>query len=99
MTCPHERTTFAGLVPACELGSVVRDRPSEVRPPGLLSVVAVRARIGQDVNARVTYLDGQRVCVCMRGDAEVPVRAAVAPAPDLVLPTRAQQRHSRVSEP
>ena len=30
MTRPHERTAFAGLAPAAELGGVVRDRRPEI---------------------------------------------------------------------
>ena len=99
MTHPHERAALAGLAPAAEFGGVVRDRRPEIGAPRALAVIAVGARISQDVDARVADLDGQGVRVGMRGDAEVSVRAAVAPAPDLVLPGRAQQRHSRVSEP
>ena len=48
------------------------------------------ARAGQDVYARVAHFDGQSIRVGMRSDAAVPVRAAVAPAPDLIFPARAQ---------
>src|SRR5262249_58216853 len=99
MTRPHERTTVAGLVPAAELGGVVRDCRPEIGPPGTLTVVAVRTWIGQDVDSCITYLDGQGVRVGMRGDAEVSVRAAVTAAPDHVLPAGAQERHSPFGEP
>ena len=87
----------AGLVPAGELDRVVRDRRAEVRPPRGLAVVAVGARVGEDVDAAVADLHRQGVGVGVRGDAEEPVRAAVAPAPDLgaLLPVRAEQRSSR----
>ena len=64
-------------------------------------MVAVGARIGEDVDAAVADLHGQRVGVGVRGDAEVAVRAAVAAAPDLRgLPRRrAQQGDPGVGEP
>jgi len=99
MTRPHERAAFAGLAPATELDGVVRNRRPEIGAPRGLAAIAAHARIGQDVDAPVTDLDGQGVRVGMRGDTEVPVRPAVAPAPDLVSSAGPQQRHSRVSEP
>ena len=99
MAHPHEGTAFAGLAPAAELDGVVRDRRPEIRTPRALAVITVGARISQDVDARVADLDGQSVRMGMRGDAEVPVRAAIASAPDLICSAGAQQRHPRVGEP
>ena len=95
---PHEGAAVAGLVPAAELDGVVCERRSEIRTPLGLAVIAVSTWISEDVHARVANLHRQRVRVGMRGDAEVPVRAPVAPAPDLIFSVRAQQRRSRVSE-
>src|SRR2546423_5603683 len=63
MTCPHEGTALAGLAPAVEFGSVVRDRRPEVGAPCALAVIAVGTRVRQDVDARVPDLDGQGVRV------------------------------------
>ena len=63
-------------------------------------MVAVRARVGEDVHAAVAHLYRQGVGVGVRGDAEESMRAAVASAPDLgCLPAgRAQQRQASVGE-
>src|SRR5215472_13041512 len=98
---PEKRATLAGLALAVELGRVVRDRRAEIRPPRRLTVIAVGARVGQDIDAAVTDLDGQGVGVGVRGDAQVAVRSAVAPAPDLRFLPRAgpQQGDPGVGKP
>ena len=48
-----------------------------------LAVVAVGARIGQDLDAVVAHLDGQGIGVRMGCDRQEPVGAGVAAAPDL----------------
>ena len=80
---PEERAALGGGVLATELHSVVRECGPEVRAPLAFAVVAVGARVSQDVDSRVPDLDRQRVGVRVRGNAEEPVRAAVAAAPDL----------------
>ena len=71
------------LAAPADLDGVVRDRGPEVRPPLRLAVIAVRARIGEDVDAAVPDLDRQRVGVRVRGDGQESVRPAVAATPYL----------------
>src|SRR5690348_7286389 len=98
MTRPRERTAFAGLAPATEFGGVMRDRRPEIRAPYVVLAAAESTWVGQDVDARVAYFDRQGIRVGVRGHAAVSVRAAVAPAPDLIFSARAQQRDSCVSK-
>ena len=59
----------------------MRDRRLEVLPPLRLAVVAVSARVGEDVDAAVTHLHRQGVGVGVRGDGQEAVRPAVQAAP------------------
>src|SRR5262244_2634293 len=97
---PEEGAAFAGLAAAVNLDGVMGDRGTEVRTPLGLAVVAVGPRIGENIDAAVANLYGQRVGVGVRGDAEVPVRSPVAAAPDLglVVSCRAQYGRARVGE-
>ena len=98
---PQERATVAGLALPGQLDGIVRDRRPEVRPPGRIAVIAVGARISEDIDAAVPDLDGQRVGVRVRGDAEKSMRTSVAPAPDLRCLSRRgpQNRQAGVGEP
>src|SRR5262249_10932825 len=97
---PEEGAAFAGLAAAVNLDGVMGDRGTEVRTPLGLAVVAVGPRIGENIDAAVANLYGQRVGVGVRGDAEVTVRSPVAAAPDLglVVSCRAQYGRARVGE-
>ena len=72
-----------GLVLAVDLDGVVGAGRAEVAPPLGLAVVAVRARVDEELDAVVPHLDRQGVGVAVRRDGEEAVGPAVAAAPDL----------------
>ena len=78
----------------------MRGGGTEPLPPLRLAVVAVRARVDQDVDAVVPDLERQRVGVGVGGDRQEAVRPAVAAAPDLRAVRRAgaQEDHAGVGE-
>src|ERR1700691_3976109 len=87
---PHERSAVGGLVLPGYLDGVVRDRRPEVGAPGGLTMIAVRAGISEDIHTRTPDLKRQSIGMGMRGNAEVAMRTAVAPAPDLIVAGRAR---------
>src|SRR6516162_7914485 len=98
MAQPEEWAAVTGLAPPIEFDGVVRDGRAEVGPPLGFAVIAVGARVGQDVHAAVADLYRQGVGMSVRGDAEKPVRTAVEAAPNLrrLLPARAKHGRSGV---
>jgi hypothetical protein len=64
------------------------DGGAEVRAPFRLPLIGVGARIDQDIDPAAAQFDRQRIRMRMRGDRQVPVRAMIAAAPDLVLALR-----------
>ena len=72
---PQERSASGRLPLPVDLDRVVPDRRLEVLSPLRLTVVAVRARVGEDVHAAVADLHRQRVGVRVRGDGQEAVRA------------------------
>src|SRR5579875_1746976 len=101
MTRPQERSPGNRLITAADLGGVVRDRRAEIRSPGRLAVITIGTRVGENVHAAVPDLHGERIGVCVRRDAEVPVRPPIASAPYLgkIMAVRAQQRNPGLRGP
>src|ERR1700733_5633844 len=81
---PKKRTCMKCLIAPVDLQCVVSQRRAEVVAPMALVVIAVRARVGQDLLPAFTQLDRQRVGMSMRGGGQKPMGPVIQAAPQLV---------------
>ena len=68
MGVPQKRTSRLGLIDAAKLDGVMGRGRAEPFPPFRLTVVAVSAGIGEDIDAVVPYLQGESIGMGVGGD-------------------------------
>ena len=89
---PEEWSAIHRLGDTAQLERVVRQRRSEIRAPFALAVIAIRAWIGEHIDAAAPNLERERIGMTMRGHRQKPERPVIAATPDLWR-ARRSRRH------